>query len=138
MERNYVQGHYYLGMTFLQQSKFKEATAEFEKARAIAPMFVYPISALGYAYAIAGRRMEARQMLDELTELSKQEYVLPASKAIIYAGLGEKDNAFKWLEKGYDERSLGGGETIKVDPVWDSLRSDPRFADLLRRMNLQP
>jgi eukaryotic-like serine/threonine-protein kinase len=136
MEPNYVQGHYYLGMTFLQQSKFKEATAEFEKARAIAPMFVYPISALGYAYAIAGRRMEARQMLDELTELSKQEYVLPASKAIIYAGLGEKDNAFKWLEKGYDERSLGGGETIKVDPIWDSLRSDPRFADLLRRMNL--
>jgi serine/threonine protein kinase/tetratricopeptide (TPR) repeat protein len=137
MEPNYVQGHYYLGMTFLQQSKFKEATAEFEKARAIAPMFVYPISALGYAYAIAGRRMEARQMLDELTELSKQEYVLPASKAIIYTGLGEKDNAFKWLEKGYDERSLGGGETIKVDPIWDSLRSDPRFADLLRRMNLQ-
>jgi len=76
-------------------------------------------------------------MLDELTELSKQEYVLPASKAIIYTGLGEKDNAFKWLEKGYDERSLGGGETIKVDPIWDSLRSDPRFADLLRRMNLQ-
>jgi serine/threonine protein kinase/tetratricopeptide (TPR) repeat protein len=138
MEPNYVQGHYYLGMNLLQQSKFKEATAEFEKARAIAPMFVYPISALGYAYAIAGRRMEARQMLDELTELSKQEYVLPASKAIVYAGLGDKDNAFKWLEKGYDERSLGGGETIKVDPVWDSLRSDPRFADLLGRMNLQP
>jgi tetratricopeptide (TPR) repeat protein len=138
MEPNYVQGHYYLGMTLLQQSMFKEAIAEFEKARAIAPMFVYPISALGYAYAIAGRRIEARQMLDELTHLSKQEYVLPASKAIVYAGLGEKDNAFEWLEKGYEERSLGGGETIKVDPVWDSLRSDPRFADLLRRMNLQP
>jgi hypothetical protein len=57
---------------------------------------------------------------------------------MIYAGFREKDSAFEWLEKGYQERSLGGGETIKVDPVWDSLRSDPRFQDLLRRMNLQP
>jgi serine/threonine-protein kinase len=137
MEPNYVQGHYYLGMVFLQRSMFNEAIAEFGKARAIAPRFVYPISALGYAYGTAGKRTQAREMLDKLTELSKQEYVLPASKAIIYAGLGEKDNAFEWLEKGYEERSLGGGETIKVDPVWDSLRSDPRFTDLLRRMNLQ-
>lgn len=138
MEPNYVQGHYYLGMVFIQRSMFNESIAEFEKARAIAPLFVYPISALGYAYARAGKRTQARQMLDKLTELSKQEYVLPASKAIIYAGLGEKENAFGWLERGYDERSLGGGETIKIDPVWDSLRSDPRFQSLLRHMNLQP
>jgi tetratricopeptide (TPR) repeat protein len=137
MEPNYVQGHYYLGMVFVQRSMFKEGISEFEKARTIVPTFVYPLSGLGYAYAIEGRRMEARQMLDKLTELSKQEYVLPASKAIIYAGLEEKDNAFEWLEKAFSERSLGGGETIKVDPVWDSLRPDPRFADLLRRMNLQ-
>jgi serine/threonine-protein kinase len=138
MEPNFVQGHYYLGMVFLQQSMFKEGIAEFEKALVVAPGFAYPLSGLGYAYAVAGRRADARRVLGQVTELSKQKYVFPASKAIIYTGLGEKDKAFEWLEKGYEERSLGGGETIKVDPVWDSLRSDPRFKDLLRRMNLQP
>jgi hypothetical protein len=55
--------------------------------------------------------------------------------ARIYVGLGKKDKAFEWLEKGYEDRSIGA---IKVEPAYDPLRSDPRFADLLRRMNLQP
>jgi len=60
-------------------------------------------------------------------------------RALIYAGLAEKDKAFEWLEKSYEDRSLATGfGTLKVDPVFDPLRSDPRFADLLRRMNLQP
>jgi eukaryotic-like serine/threonine-protein kinase len=138
MEPNFVQGHYYLGMVFLQKSMFKEAVTEFEKALAISPGFAYPLSGLGYAYAVAGRRAEARKVLDQVSELSKQKYVFAASMAMIYAGLRERDKAFEWLEKGYEERSLGGGETIRVDPVWDPLRSDPRFADLLRRMNLSP
>jgi hypothetical protein len=59
--------------------------------------------------------------------------------AVIYVGLGEKDKAFEWLEKAYEERSIAAFfGFIKADPVYDPLRSDPRFADLLRRMNLQP
>jgi hypothetical protein len=77
-------------------------------------------------------------MLDQLNDLSKRKYVFAASKAQIYAGLGEKDKAFEWLEKAYQQRSIGSAEAIKVDVIWDPLRSDPRFADLLRRMNLQP
>jgi hypothetical protein len=65
-------------------------------------------------------------------------YVLAAYMATIYAGLGEKDKAFEWLERGYEERSIDLRESIKVDPIWDPLRSDPRFTDLLRRVNLQP
>jgi hypothetical protein len=58
--------------------------------------------------------------------------------ARIYIGLGDKEKAFDWLEKAYEARSIGAGWSIKADPVYDPLRSDPRFADLLRRMNLQP
>jgi len=75
-----------------------------------------------------------------LNDLSKQKYVSAVLVAMIYAGLGEKDKAFEWLEEGYDDRSIGLAnlEEIKVDPAYDPLRSDPRFQDLLRRMNLQP
>jgi hypothetical protein len=84
------------------------------------------------------RRAEARKMLDKLNEISKQKYVPTVGRAVIYAGLVEKDKAFVWLEKSYEERSIGTAfTTIKVDPAYDPLRSDPRFAELLRRMNLQ-
>jgi len=78
-------------------------------------------------------------MLDKVTQVSKQKFVAADAMAQIYTGLGEKSKAFEWLEEGYERRSLGlGGVGLKVDPVWDPLRSDPRFADLLHRMNLQP
>ena len=76
-------------------------------------------------------------MLDQLTELSEQKDV-PAVDMVIYAGLGEKDKAFEWLEKAYEDRSISGAAEIKVDPIFDPLRSDPRFQDLLRRINLLP
>ncbi len=89
---------------------------------------------------MAGRRAEAQQALDQLNERSKQKYVPAGLRVMIYAGLGQRDKALEWLEKSYEERNIVGDGTadIKVDPVFDSLRSDPRFADLLRRMNLQP
>ena len=89
---------------------------------------------LGYGYAIAGRTVEARKVLDQLNEFSKGKYVPAFRRAEIYAGLGEKDKAFEWLEKAYKEHFI---IAIKVDPVYDPLRSDPSFQDL-RRMNLQP
>ena len=74
-------------------------------------------------------------MLDELKQTSKQEYVSGASIAFIYAGLGEKDQAFAWLDKGYEQRSFQM-QWINLDPRWDSLRSDPRFGDLMGRMGV--
>jgi hypothetical protein len=88
---------------------------------------------------VAGRRAEAQKVLDKLNELAKRKYVSGRYRARIYAGLGEKDKAFEWLEKSYEDRSIGTGfASMKVDPTFVTLRSDPSFADLLRRMNLQP
>jgi hypothetical protein len=77
-------------------------------------------------------------MLAELKELARQRNIQPINFAIIYTGLGEKDQAFAWLEKVYEEgdgRALG---EVKVNPMFDRLRSDPRFANLMRRVNLAP
>ena len=71
-----------------------------------------------------------------LDDLSKKKYVSPVAMAIVYTGLGEKDKAFQWLERSYEEHCSGPFDHVKVYPIFDPLRSDPRFQDLLRRMNL--
>ena len=93
------------------------------------------LSALGHAYAVAGRTQEARNELQELRLISKRHYVSPFYMALVYTGLGEKDEAMDWLEKAYQDRS-NGLVFIKVDPELDSLRTYPRFQELLRRMGL--
>ena len=93
---------------------------------------------LGRAYAAAGRRADAQKVLGQaLNEISKRRYVPPMVIAQIHLGLGDKDRAFEWLEKAYADRSINVSTDLKA-AAFDSLRSDPRFADLLRRMNLQP
>ena len=92
---------------------------------------------LAYAYGVAGRRDEAIKVLHELEQLSKQTYVSSLWIVWIYIGLGETDQAFQWLDKAYEERAsiLVCTPTF---PWFDPLRDDPRFHDLLRRMNLEP
>ncbi|MEJ7578885.1 MAG: tetratricopeptide repeat protein, partial [Pyrinomonadaceae bacterium] len=80
---------------------------------------------------------QAQAVLDELKSLSTQRYVPPHNIAMVYNGLGERDEAFAWLEKAYEERDVRL-TFLKVDPKWDSFRPDPRFADLLRRIGLAP
>ena len=127
----------FLADAYLHKSRSKEATEELEKHLVIAEGRVWALAELGYAYAVAGRRPDALKLLDELNQQSRDKFVPADAMAQIYVGLGEKDKAFEWLEKGYERRSLGlAGVDLKVDPVWDPLRLDPRFADLLRRMNL--
>ena len=84
---------------------------------------------------MAGRRAEARKVIDDLAERSKRKYVSPYFIAGIYAALGERDHAFAWLEKAYQDRHPFM-TLIGAEPVFDSLRSDPRFADLVRRIGL--
>ncbi len=94
-----------------------------------------PIAWLGEAYATAGLRDEAHKILQQLDKLSKQQrYVTPYGIARIYTALAQKDEAFRWLETAYEQRACWM-LLLKVDPVFDDLRSDPRFQDLLRRMN---
>jgi TolB-like protein/Flp pilus assembly protein TadD len=93
-----------------------------------------PVAWLGETYAAAGHRGEALKVLEQLQELSKQQYVTPYGVGRIYAALGQTEEAFRWLETAYEQRG-NWMVFLKVDPVFDDLRSDPRFQNLLRRMN---
>ena len=135
LDANFLPAHLFLGWSYVQKSMYKEGIAELEKAMAISPGNTLLLSGLGYAYAAAGRKLEAQKVLDQLNDLAKQKYVPAMYRAWTYAGLGEKDKAFEWLEKGYEDRSI---LSIKAYGVLAPLHSDPRWIDLLRRMNLQP
>jgi serine/threonine protein kinase/Tfp pilus assembly protein PilF len=128
--------HLFTGAAYQQKSMYSEAIAEYEKARRIENS-PWVLASLGNGYAVAGRTADARKVLAELEEMSKQRYVSPYNNALIYVGLGEKDQAFVWLNKADEERN-DYLVYIKVEPLFDSLRSDPRFADLLRRVGLAP
>jgi tetratricopeptide (TPR) repeat protein len=90
-----------------------------------------------YTYALAGKKGEARKTLDELKALSQRRYVSPYQIAIAYLGLGDKEQAFQWLDKAYEVRSNDFGSGLKVDPRLDGLHSDPRFTALLKKMGLE-
>jgi len=134
---NFVLAHADLGAAYVQKSMYKDAVAEFEKALEIYPGNASDLAALGNAYAVMGRKPDADKVLDQLNDISKQKYVSPRFVAYVYVGLGEVDQAFECLGKAFDDGSLHG-ESFKANPAFDPLRSDPRFANLLRRMNLQP
>jgi adenylate cyclase len=89
---------------------------------------------LGYGYGVSGRTAEARQILKNLQEQSRLGPMPPLAIAHVYIGLGDKDRAFEWLNKAIDERDLG--VTLRWDSLYESLRSDPRYTQLLRRMKL--
>ncbi|HUE81829.1 MAG TPA: protein kinase [Pyrinomonadaceae bacterium] len=133
MNPNFDHARSLLGFAYRQKGMYEEAISEYKK-RAV-PVSGGSGGELGLAYALSGRRNEALKELDKLQELSKQRYVAPYNRAIIYAGLGDKDNALQWLERAYEDRSTRL-VWIRLDPGLDKLRSEPRFAELLRRMNL--
>jgi TolB-like protein/Tfp pilus assembly protein PilF len=123
-----------LGWSYALRGRHDEAIPEFQKAVVGWQGAVFPTAVLGHAYAAAGKEDAAREVLNRLLARSKTDYVSPYEIAMIYAGLSDRDRAFEWLEKAYEERA-----TLlvyfRMDPrIW-SLRSDARFQDLLRRMN---
>ena len=137
LDPNFAPAHWVLGQVYEQQERFEVAIAEFQEAVTHSGGSTMMRAALGRAYAVAGKRDEALKMLNELKERAKRSYVSPVGIAIIYVGLGEKEQAFSWLEKAYEDRSTWL-IFLKVEPRFDPLRSDPRFQSLLRRMNFPP
>src|SRR6266567_616899 len=127
--------HYYLGQAYEQIGRYEEAIAEFKKAIPLSKGNPEAMAALGHAYAVSGQKGEAQKVLEDLREFSKHQYVSPDNQALIYAGLGEKNEAFEQLRKAYDERA-GQLIYLNVDPRFDTLRSDPRFQDLKRQVGL--
>jgi len=137
MDPNFARVHLRLGMAYEQKGLHQEAIGEYQKTLRLSGDDPYVIALLGYSRAMAGQREEARKILNQLQKLQQQRYVPPYSIALIYAGLGEKDLAFEWLDKAFVDRS-GPLIYLKVEPMFDSLRSDPRMAGLLERMRLAP
>ncbi len=135
MDANYGEAHFNLGFTYAKKGRYEEAIAEFQEAIKLSENRTVMLAVLGHIFSMAGKQTQARSVLEQLTELSNQSYVSPLDMAIVYTGLGEKEPAFEWFEKAYLERS-GPLIYLKVEALYDSLRSEPRFKDLLRRMNL--
>jgi len=126
-----------LGLAFQQTGKLSAAITEFQRASQLEETNPEAFAALVGGYAVAGRRDQAQKGLDELLERSDRRRVPPYNIATVYAALGDKDRAFEWLERAYQDRSfyLTG---LKVDPDVASLRSDPRFSTLLKKVGLEP
>lgn len=135
IDPNFGHVHAKMGEAYAMKGMYEQAIAELQKANDLTAGTIG--MGLGHAYAVSGKRDEAREEIDKLKEQSKHSYVPPYWIAMTYAGLGEKDEAFKWLEKEYEDQDWLLC-FIKVDPRWDSLRSDPRFVDLLGRLGLSP
>jgi serine/threonine-protein kinase len=124
-----------LGEIYEQKGMYDEAIAAYQKAISASERTSTILGLLGHAYATSGRRAEALKILAELEEMSTQKYVSPYDMAVLYTGLGEKDRAIEQLNKAYEQRA-GWVINLKVEPLFDPLRSDPRFADIVRRMSL--
>jgi TolB-like protein/Tfp pilus assembly protein PilF len=135
MDPNFYMAHFLLGLAHAQESMFEEAIAEYQKAQTLSGGHPLMIAAPGHAYAALGQRDEAQGVLDQLAHLAKRRYVSPYYIAAIYTALGEKESAFEWLRTACDNRSEGL-VWLKVDPLFDSLRADARFADLLHCVGL--
>jgi tetratricopeptide (TPR) repeat protein len=134
MDPNFSMAHFRLGLAYEQKGMYEEALAELQTSKALSGDRDV-IAALGHLYAVTGQRERAMQALTELEERKKQTYVSSYDLAIVYAGLNERELAFAWLEEACEERSYWL-IYLKVDPILDNLRSDPRFADLVWRVGL--
>jgi TolB-like protein/DNA-binding winged helix-turn-helix (wHTH) protein/Tfp pilus assembly protein PilF len=136
MDPDFVLPHLVLGQAYEQKKMYDQAITELRRAVDISQSSAPAIAALARAYAVSGRTTEARKLLDQLMEQSKRRYVSPFYVAIVYAGLGENDQALDWIEKAYKDRS-NAIVFAKVDPQLDTLRSTPRFQSLLHRLAFQ-
>jgi len=135
LDPNYWFDYNFLGRAYEQKGRLPEAIETFKHGLTLEGNTEL-WAGLGHAYAVSGDRGEAYKVLDKLKEISTQRYVAPYNVAVIYAGLGEKDAAFDWLNRAYNDRSYLLPVYLNTDPRLDSLRSDPRFLELRRKMKL--
>jgi TolB-like protein/DNA-binding winged helix-turn-helix (wHTH) protein/Flp pilus assembly protein TadD len=137
VDPNHYQAYWFLGHTYAANGQIQDAIAASEKAVELSERSPGALGMLGLIYGLAGRKSDATRILNELLKLNETRYVTPAALANTYIGLGDKDRAFLWLERAYEERS-NFIAFLKVFPIVDPLRSDPRFDSLLERTGLAP
>jgi len=133
LDPTFIQGHRWLGLGYAAKGKFPEAIDEFKLTVKLSPGNLSYLTNLARLYAWAGKETEARQTLAQVRELSKSQFIGAWTIGLIYVALGDKDEAFAWMDRAYEERE-GWLLTLRVNPWLDPLRSDPRFDELVRRV----
>ena len=133
IDPNFFLGHYYLGEALQFKGHMKDAIPEFQKAFDLTDD-PYPLAALGQAYARNGQTDEARKILARLHEKARSQHVGPYAYALVLTALGEKQQAIDELERAYDKGETGYLFVVKVDPLLDGLRGDPRFEALVQKI----
>ncbi len=133
LDPDYALAHFLLGVCYCHQSRYDDAIAESRKAVDLSGNNPWMLSSLGWVYGLSGRAAEARNVLAELTERSKREYVRSMYFVLVSLGLKEFDQSFAWLDKAYEERDQWM-INLKIDPAFDSVRADPRFGALLDKI----
>jgi DNA-binding winged helix-turn-helix (wHTH) protein/TolB-like protein/Flp pilus assembly protein TadD len=134
IDPSFPRAHLRLGRAFEQKKEYAMAITELEQAASLSSGEACYRGSLGHVYAISGRTEQARQVLQDLEARRGQNYVPSYAIALVYAGLGDNDNAITWLQKAYEDRSTGMA-FLRTDPELNSLHSDPRFEELARRIS---
>ena len=137
IEPDFVIGMSRLGVAYKHQRDYDRATAMLQRAVTLSGRNPDALAQLGHAYGLQGRTREARQLLEELNVLAKTRYVPAFDQMLVHAGLGERDQAFEWLQRAYDER-YGPLILLRVDPDFQALRDDPRFEQFVRKISVAP
>ncbi len=137
LDPNFALARHNLGLVYLQQSRFVEAVAEFQEVASVYGSDPVHMASLGHAYGLIGRRGEALRIVQELEVRSKQAYTPSYYVAWVYAGLDQDEDTLRWLEKAFEEKA-SLVVLLRLDPLFNRVRSDPRFQSLLRRMNFPP
>jgi TolB-like protein/class 3 adenylate cyclase/Tfp pilus assembly protein PilF len=136
LDSNFWIAHQFLGTAYIEKKRYPEAIAEFSQAVKLSGGNSEPLALNGYASVLSGDVAKGRAVLKELKSLESQRYLPPSNLALLSYVLGEKDEAFSWLEKAYQDRDIRLCR-LKVDSKWDSMRSEPRFVEILKRIGLQ-
>jgi Tfp pilus assembly protein PilF len=135
LDPNFFVPHWQLGLVYEQKRMYEQARSEFQKALALSPGNLSVVETLAEIDALSGRKDDARRVLRDLERRSQHEFVSPYIMACLNVALGDSNEAFRWLEKAYDDRD-NYLIFVRVDPALQSLRADRRFLDLTRRMGL--
>ncbi|HXZ79640.1 MAG TPA: winged helix-turn-helix domain-containing protein [Terriglobales bacterium] len=137
LDSNFAAAHLLLGENYVQTGLYKEGLAELERAAKLSGNSPIYLAQVAVAHAAVGRKPEALRIVAQLQKISSECYVSPYGLAQVYAALNDKEQTFKWLQAALDDRAVWMSY-LAVDPVFDNLRSDQRFQDLLRQVGMQP
>jgi tetratricopeptide (TPR) repeat protein len=135
IDPNDIEAHIVVALNLEQKREYPEAIAELEKAYELADRNPLLLGPLGSCYGGAGEKEKALGLIDGLNEAAKQMYVAPMSWVMLYLGVGDIESAFHWLEKSAEARDILLCY-LKVGPIYDQIREDPRYGELLQRINL--